>query len=307
MKILVAEDTKTNLSIITAILTSLGHEVIPASSGEEALQLFAENKPDLIILDVVMGGIDGFTCAKRIRAIDNEDWIPIIFLSAQIDDEHITAGIEAGGDDYLTKPYSEARLAAKVRAMQRIANMRKKLFDLTKQLEILSSTDRLTGLYNRLQFEKTIQERISEAERSHTIFALLYMDLDKFKIVNDTLGHHFGDLLLKQIADRLISIHRKHDFIARLGGDEFAIILNNLSNASDAGEIAKKIIHTVSDVYDLDHHEVTIGASIGIAIYPDTGTTSMELIKNADNAMYQVKEKGRNHFQYFQKTPDKIR
>ena len=299
MKILVAEDTKTNLAVITAMLTNLGHEVFPATSGENALQLFTHNRPDLVILDVVMEGIDGDECARRIRAIDTNDWIPIIFLSASIEDADIAQGIDAGGDDYLTKPYSEVRLASKVRAMERIAIMRNKLFDLTQQLQILSTTDRLTGLYNRLHFEKSMKEKIADAKRSHYHFALLYLDLDKFKAVNDTLGHHVGDLLLQTVAERLQNLHRINDIIARLGGDEFAVILGNLKNPQDGGDVAKKIIHTLSKEYVLESYKITIGTSIGIAIYPFMGKTEDELIKNADTALYRVKEAGRNNYAYF--------
>jgi two-component system cell cycle response regulator len=299
MKILVAEDTKTNLAVITAILTSFGHEVLPAISGEEALNVFKNNRPDLIILDVVMKGIDGYECARRIRAIDPNDWIPIIFLSASIEDDDIAQGIDAGGDDYLTKPYSEIRLASKIRAMERIAIMRKKLFELTQQLQVLSTTDRLTGLYNRLYFEKSMHDKIAEGNRYEHKFALLYMDLDKFKIVNDTLGHHIGDLLLQAVAKRLQDLHRENDIIARLGGDEFAVILGNLKQLQDAGDVANKIIHSLSEEYFLENHKIIIGISIGIAIYPFMGTTDDELIKNADAALYQVKESGRNNYKYF--------
>src|SRR5437763_150875 len=126
MRILVADDSKTNLAILINSLNNLGHEVVSANNGEEAIHLFKKQRPDLVILDVVMEGMDGFECAKRIRELDTDDWIPIIFLSGAVDDENISKGINAGGDDYLTKPFSEITLAAKIKATQRISDMRQK-------------------------------------------------------------------------------------------------------------------------------------------------------------------------------------
>lgn len=299
MKILIADDSKAMLAVLSSALHELGHEVIAANNGQEAIEIFQYNRPDLIILDVVMSGIDGFECAKRIRAIDSNDWIPIIFLSASVDDNNISKGIDAGGDDYLTKPFSEITLAAKIKSMQRIADMRKKLFDLTQKLHILSLTDGLTNLSNRMHFDKVIKEKIAEADRHDHIIALLFIDLDKFKFVNDNFGHAIGDLLLQEVAKRLKSCLRLNDFVARIGGDEFAVILSMIESPELAGSVAKKIIHSLSKDYDLDGHIISIGASVGIALYPADGKNKENLIKNADIAMYSAKDRGRNNYQYF--------
>lgn len=299
MEILVADDSKTNLALISTALQKLGHTVIVALSGEAAIEKFQAHRPELIILDVVMEGMDGFECAKKLREIDNENWIPIIFLSASLDDESIAKGINAGGDDYLTKPFSEITLAAKIRAMQRIAEMRKKLFELTQKLSVLSSTDTLTGIYNRLQFNKALKEKIAHVSRKNITLALLFMDLDRFKTINDTLGHHIGDLLLKEVARRLQSCLREDDFVARLGGDEFAVILTGIEHPYTTERVAQKILNTLSSTYHLADHDIHISASIGIACYPSAGTTQKTLINNADIAMYHAKELGGNNFQHF--------
>ncbi len=299
MKILVADDSKTNLALITAALTKLGHQVIPAASGRIAIEHFRDHRPDLIILDVVMADIDGFECAKQIRAINCKDWIPIIFLSSSVDDESIAKGINAGGDDYLSKPFSNVTLAAKIKAMQRISDMRKELYNMTQKLILLSSTDTLTGLYNRLQFDKIMNEKIAHANRHLCIFALLFLDLDFFKKVNDTLGHHAGDSLLKKVALRLKSSVRMNDFIARMGGDEFAIILEELLDISEAKAIAEKIIKSLSSPYRIGKELVQIGCSIGIAYYPNDGHNKIILAQNADIAMYRSKDLGRNTYQCF--------
>lgn len=299
MKILVADDSKTNLALITASLQKLGHDVMTVMSGDDVLVVFKKQHPDLIILDVVMKEMDGFECAKKIRAIEGEDWIPIIFLSSSVDDISIAKGISAGGDDYLTKPFSEITLEAKIKAMQRIAEMRKRLYETTQELLILSSTDPLTGVYNRLQFEKTLKEKLSEADRHHYILSLLFVDLDHFKTINDTIGHHIGDLLLKEVANRIKSCIRLEDFVARIGGDEFVIIISNIEEPSNAQVVAQKILQTLAPAYHLKTHVVRVSASIGIACYPHESTTYESFVQNADIAMYHAKSLGRNNYQYF--------
>ncbi len=299
MKILVADDSKTTLALITESLKTMGHAVISVSDGFSAIEAYKTKNPDLIILDVIMEGMDGFECAKRIRSIDVDKWIPIIFLSGAVDDENIAKGIDAGGDDYLTKPFSEITLASKIKAMQRIADMRKTLCITTSKLKLLSSTDPLTGLNNRLQFESTIKEKTAEVRESEKTIALLFLDLDNFKTINDTLGHHMGDFLLKEVASRLKSCLRSKDFIARLGGDEFAIILEDIENQKIVKELAQKLICIIDQPYKLGNDQVKVGASIGIAYFPSKDTSIETLVINADIAMYHAKEVGRNNYQFF--------
>jgi diguanylate cyclase (GGDEF)-like protein len=285
--------------LITAALGQLGHEVIAAKSGIQAIDLYTAEKPDLIILDVMMQGMDGFECAKKIRAIECQEWIPIIFLSGSVDDISIAKGIDAGGDDYLTKPFSQITLAAKIKAMQRISDMRKKLYDATCKLGLLSSTDTLTGIYNRLQFNTSIKEKLAYAKRHNTMLALLFIDLDNFKLVNDHFGHHAGDLLLQDTTERLKTCIREYDFLARLGGDEFAIILSDIKSVDDAANVAQKILSKLYHNYSITNHNFTVGCSIGIACYPTDAQDEDTLIQNADMAMYRAKELGRNNFQCF--------
>jgi diguanylate cyclase (GGDEF)-like protein len=301
VKILVADDSKTNLVLITSSLEKLGHIVTPVESGQQAVDAFNMERPDLIILDVVMEGMGGFECARQIRAINSEDWIPIIFLSASVDDASIAEGIDAGGDDYLTKPFSEITLAAKIKAMQRISDMRQRLYETSMKLAHLSATDALTDLYNRFHFDRTLIEKIAAADRYKRQMALLFIDLDNFKTINDTFGHHIGDLLLKEVSKRVKYSLHVDDFVARIGGDEFAVVLSEISAPEDAGFVANRILDILTPDYYLDGHNVRIGASIGIACYPYPDTTHENLIKNADVAMYHAKELGRNNYQYFTK------
>lgn len=300
MKILIADDSKTNLAIITNSLESLGHIVMPVTSGEQAIEVFQQISPDLVILDVVMNGMNGFECAKQLRALIHVDhWIPIIFLSANVDDDSIKQGIDSGGDDYLTKPFSDITLAAKIKAMQRIADMRAKLVETSHKLALLSSTDALTGVYNRFQFDKSIIEKTYAAERYKHLMGLLYIDLDNFKLINDTFGHNIGDMLLKEVVNRIKSCLRTDDFLARVGGDEFAIVLSEIASIEAMGLVAQKIIDSLLPDFYFEGHHVRSSVSIGIACYPYPGTTKDNIVKHADIAMYHAKSLGRNNFQYF--------
>lgn len=299
VKILVADDSKTSLALITGFLEKLGHTVVAFPSGEAAIEAFKADTPDLVILDVVMQGIGGFECARKLRMFHTESWIPIIFLSANIDDESVAAGIDAGGDDYLTKPCSEITLSAKIKAMQRISDMQQTLYDTMEKLAKLSATDALTGIYNRFHFDRSIKEKLAAADRYHHTLALLFIDIDHFKLVNDSFGHHVGDLLLKAFVNRLQPCLRIDDFMARIGGDELAVILTEISSIEDAENVARKILDALSKDFYLDEHNIRVGASIGIAFYPFPNTTHESLLKNADVAMYHAKEVGRNNYQYF--------
>lgn len=304
MRILVADDSKTSLALVLVVLNKLGHQVITAINGQEAIEKYKRTKPDLVILDVMLEKMDGFECAREIRKIDIDDWIPIIFLSASVDDESIAKGIDAGGDDYLAKPFSEITLVAKIKVMQRISDLRQKLFETTQQFYLLSSTDSLTGVYNRFQFDRSIKEILVAADRYQHKVAMLFIDLDNFKNINDSFGHRIGDQLLTMVSKRLKACLKSSDFIARLGGDEFAVMLSEIQNQEEAAKIAKNIINTISADYILEGQNIRIGASIGIDIYPSSATSAEKLILNSDVAMYHAKVSGKNNYQFFSKILD---
>jgi len=300
LKILVVDDSKTSLLTIVTHLKQLHHEVVSTTDPTKALELYQTESPNLIILDVVMDKLSGFECAKLIR-YDNTlpHWVPIIFLSAMVDDSFIEQAIESGGDDYLAKPVTSTTLKAKIAAMERIAQMQSQLKEVNIKLQQLSSTDTLTGLANRYYFEKEIKSMIANAKRNNHIFALLFIDIDHFKTINDSLGHQVGDLLLRDISKRMREIVRESDFIARLGGDEFAIILQEIDNTHSAGKIAHKLIKSLHQPYVINKNNIQVSASIGIACFPNAGKDMSTLVKNADIAMYRAKSAGRNNYQYF--------
>ena len=159
--------------------------------------------------------------------------------------------------------------------------------------------DALTGLPNRILFNDRLEQGMQKAKRNHTILALLFLDLDQFKEINDSLGHNIGDKVLKIVAQRFIKIIREEDSIARLGGDEFTVLVQDLKIGEDASLIAQKILEVLSKAILVDEHELYVSCSIGISLYPNDGTSSQDLLKYADAAMYKAKEEGRNNFQFY--------
>jgi PleD family two-component response regulator len=230
MKALVIEDTLTSATVICQQLRSMGLDPVHARDGASGLEMFKADRPDLVLLDIIMPGLSGFDVARRIRQLEqNGDWTPIIFLTARASDEDMAHGVEVGGDDYLVKPVSEVVLRAKVRAMQRIAQMRyslivltRKLDDANRELTRLSSVDGLTGIANRRHFDDTLLREWRRAARSKGRLALLAADVDFFKRFNDGYGHQAGDECLKAVAGALASVlKRPSDLVARYGGEEF--------------------------------------------------------------------------------------
>jgi diguanylate cyclase (GGDEF)-like protein len=170
-----------------------------------------------------------------------------------------------------------------------------------EKADYLAYHDALTGLYNRVSFEEYLKHALVVARRNQTVLSVLFIDLDRFKIINDTLGHDIGDEVLKAVASRLKSTLRESDFISRWGGDEFVVILENMASASDAAIISTNIIQALQKPIAFNAHSLTTTASIGIAVYPENGKDSNTLIKHADSAMYLAKETGKNNFRYYTK------
>lgn len=307
MKILVVDDSPSTLQMTACCAAAQGLEVIPCECGMDAVRLFQEKQPDMILLDVVLPDIDGFEVAARIRAMQGKAgnaWTPITFLTAMTRDEDLARGLAIGGDDYLFKPVSAVVLEAKIRAMQRLVSLHQDLRLRTLQLDIanrelkrLSSLDGLTGIGNRRLFDELLAREWRRALRNHTDISLLMCDVDFFKLFNDSYGHQAGDVCLKQVAETLAgALDRGGDMACRYGGEEFAIILSEtgLMGAYFVGERIRealsrhKILHEYSPFGQ-------VSLSIGVAsLRPQGGQSAEVLLKAADDALYVAKENGRN-------------
>lgn len=314
-KVLIVDDRIENLFAIEKVIKPLGLIVIKATSGNTAVGLALEHEFAVIVLDVQMPNMDGFEVAALLRENEKSKTTPIIFVTAiSKEQSHVFEGYESGAVDYLFKPIDQRMLKSKVSVFVELYNEKhKQLNELVKQLQKtksklelsnnelqkLARNDPLTGLPNRLQFEEVARRLIASSARFNRKFALFFLDLDNFKVINDTLGHDIGDLVLKESASRLLSAVRSDDFVARLGGDEFAILLTDLVNFHQAGVVAKKIVVDAYFPYYINSHELHVGTSIGIACFPPAGDNLTDLIKHADIALYQAKANGRNGIHFF--------
>ncbi|AXS81446.1 diguanylate cyclase domain-containing protein [Dechloromonas sp. HYN0024] len=305
MKILVVEDSRSNRVMLTHRVERFGATALSTERGEDAVAMFAEHHPDLVLLDVVLPDLDGFSVARRIRAMEKPgEWTPIIFLSSLGDDSDVEQGIAAGGDDYLQKPISEVVLGAKIRAMQRLVLMRASLLAVTRKLDAanqelvrISSSDGLTGVANRRYFDEAISVEWRRARRHSNSLAMMMCDVDHFKLYNDTYGHQAGDDCLRQVANAIRQhTERPSDIVARYGGEEFAVVLPE-TTVGGALMVAEKIRHAVRAL-NIPHaaspnHIVTL--SIGIAsAAPGFDNPPDDLIQAADKALYRAKHEGRD-------------
>jgi diguanylate cyclase (GGDEF)-like protein/PAS domain S-box-containing protein len=430
--VLVADDDDSVRTFVRAALEEVGLEVCEAANGAQALEQFDLRRPDIVVLDVMMPVLDGYTTCSRLRGSSVGNRVPILMMTGFDDAEAIAGAYEHGATDFITKPLNPTILSHRVRYMlrgsrtlhallrsearlglaQRIAKIgnwewqpetghftasselcrlmglrpqdfgstldaflqavhpedRKRVGEALKRIlsdrtpcdidhrmmlpngsdfivnlqaeaifddqvkaltivgtaqdiserkrserEIhrLAYYDSLTGLPNRVLFKDRVTQAIAHAKRYHYTLALLFLDLDRFKVINDTLGHNVGDLLLKQVADRLSDSIRHSDSIgrsidgeqghelARLGGDEFTVLLTNLHDVQDASKVARRILEALSRPFSVSGQEIFVTVSVGIAVFPVDGDSVDILLKNSDTAMYHAKEEGRNNFQYY--------
>ncbi|MBP7394052.1 MAG: diguanylate cyclase [Zoogloea sp.] len=307
MKALLIEDTLTSATLVSHQLRKIGIEPIVARNGETGIELYKQEHPDLILLDIIMPGMDGFEVARRIRQLEQfGEWTPIIFLTARTSDADLEKAISVGGDDYLIKPVSETVLAAKVRAMQRIAQMRfsllvltRKLDDANQELTRLSSLDGLTGISNRRQFDETLLREWRRLGRQGRPLSMLLCDVDYFKQFNDGYGHQVGDECLKAVARTLKdTLRRPADLVARYGGEEFAVILpdTEITGALQVAEAMRSAVEglSITHSYSKGGNVVTISIGVASTTPSRTGSDSSVLLKRADDALYQAKQAGRN-------------
>ena len=433
--VLVVDDELLMRMLVREALEQSGHDVCEAENGGQALERFVERGPDIVLMDIVMPGMDGFTACSRLRGLVGGSRVPILVMTGLDDTDSIAKAYEQGATDFIMKPLnpvilshrvrymlrgshtldalirSEARLGLAQRiakignwewrpdtnqftasaelcrlmgirsqnfagsfdafiefvhiddrnrveeALKRILNKRipcdidyrlvlpngadiivnlqaEAVFDdqmkalsivgiaqditdrkqSEREIHRLAYFDSLTGLPNRVLFKDRVEQALLHARRYRTTLALLFLDLDRFKVINDTLGHNVGDLLLKSVADRLAESVRHSDSVsrsvnpeenhslARLGGDEFTVLLTNLCDIQDAGMVARRIVEVMAMPFSIEGREIYVTVSVGIAIFPVDGDSVDVLLKNADIAMYHAKDEGRNNFQFYSST-----
>ena len=308
--LLVVDDVPENIHELLETLKD-HYRIQVANSGAKALEIVhGPAPPDLVLLDVVMPGMDGYEVCRRIKATPAGNRIPVIFVTVIDAVREKVKGFELGAADYITKPFDIDEVRARVRTHLELARLRRFLENVVAQrtallevseekYRVLAHRDPLTDLPNRMLFAELLAHAIQQAERNQSEFALLFLDLDHFKTINESLGHSRGDQLLIEVSQRLRRLLPENDVIARTGGDEFDIILKRREGMPWVDLMAQRMIDVLAEPFVLDGHSVYTGASIGIALYPADGANAEILQSHADVALHQAKAQGRGIMCFF--------
>jgi diguanylate cyclase (GGDEF)-like protein len=291
-QVLVVDDDRSTRSTLRHTLQRDGFRVEEAADGQQALAMLARFRPDVILMDAMMPVMDGFTACARMQELPNAADIPVLMITALQDNSSVERAFAAGASDYIPKPIHYAVLSQRVRRIIE-ANRAE------KRIRHLAYNDVLTNLPNRTLFFELLAKSIEQARQSAQQVAVLFMDLDRFKYVNDNLGHAVGDRLLQAVAQRVRNTVRVADAVARLGGDEFTVVLNELDSPAAAATAAHNIVRMLSAPFPIDGHDIFVTASVGIAMYPHDGADVATLVKHADSAMYRAKRTNTG-FQFYE-------
>ncbi|BAL22540.1 EAL domain-containing protein [Azoarcus sp. KH32C] len=307
--LLVVDDIPENIHELLEALKS-EYRIRVARNGAEALDVVqGPTPPDLVLLDILMPDMDGYEVCRRIKEMPGGDRIPVLFVTVVDATDEKVKGFELGAADYITKPFDIDEVRARIRTHLELARLRRFLEDLVAQrsamlqvseekYRVLAHRDPLTGLANRMLFAELLSHAILHAERSQNQFALLFLDLDRFKTINESLGHKVGDQLLIEGAKRLKALLPDSDAIARIGGDEFNIIVDH-SDDMPIDLMAQRMIDAFAEPFVAAGHSVYVGVSVGIALFPADGTSAEVLQSSADAALHQAKMQGRGILRFF--------
>lgn len=301
--ILVIDDIVANIKVLVSLLKD-SYAVFFATDGPAGIALTASQTPDLVLLDISMPDMDGYEVCRLLKANQATAKIPVIFITALNDVEDETKGLSLGAIDYITKPFSPAIMLARIKnhiehardqcrlqeAHALLAEKIKELDEKNQALEILSLTDRLTGVYNRRMLEQTLQAELPRAKRYGKPFAVIMLDVDRFKPINDAFGHDVGDSVLVQVAGAIVNEARETDVAGRWGGEEFLLICPE-TGVAVAAAMAERLRRGLEG--HVFPHGETVTASFGVAAYR-AGDEVHSLVRRADQALYRAKQNGRN-------------
>jgi diguanylate cyclase (GGDEF)-like protein len=299
--ILIVDDLEANVQLLEKMLRTAGYRRITSTRDPHAVcALHRANHYDLILLDLRMPGMDGFQVMERLKEIETNGYLPVLAVTAQ--PAHKLRALQAGAKDFVSKPFDLAEVLVRVHNLLEVRLLHEAARNQARMLEELALNDPLTGLANRRLLTDRMAMALVHARRNSSAMAVVYLDLDGFKQINDTLGHGVGDILLKMVAERLLATVRAEDTVARPGGDEFILALWYVSGRDYAATVAARAIEVLAQPYDIEGHIVTISASAGVSIYPDHGEDEETLLKSADLALYAAKAAGKNAYRIAEST-----
>lgn len=296
MKVLVADDDVTGRSLAARWIRNWGYEVVTASDGTEALAVLdGEPSVQLAVLDWMMPGLSGVEICEAVRRRFTDRYVYIVLLTGKTDSDDTVAGLGAGADDYMTKPCNPKELEARLRTGRRIVELERALVSVQQQLSHEASHDALTSILNRRAILEELDRELVRGQRSSQPLSLVLLDVDHFKVINDTYGHAAGDEVLRALPSRITPALRSYDRAGRYGGEEFLIVLSNCpeSAAFSAAERVRRAISGTAIVHA--GRDLHVTASLGVAstqLSHETGAAT--LVKAADRALYRAKRGGRN-------------
>jgi len=293
--VLIVDDTKINIDILIELLDNR-YDILVSLNGSRALELIDENHIDIILLDILMPDINGYDLCRILKAKESTKAIPVIFITANSDEESIDTAFEVGGIDYITKPFKALELLARLKTHLNTQKLLRDLEESHKELELQASQDHMTKLYNRRYFSEISTKVMQLAVRNKKPLSVLMLDIDKFKNINDTYGHPVGDEVIISLANTLKDISRLSDIACRFGGEEFLVLLPETSSEG-AMVIGEKIRKRVEELVITPQSDINIQftISIGVSEFNREDELNLELsIHRADEALYEAKKGGRN-------------
>jgi len=293
--ILIVDDQQANVQLLEKMLRGAGYLRITSTQDPRAVcSLHRDHRYDLILLDLRMPVMDGFEVMESLKELETDSYLPVLAITAQ--PAHKLRALQSGAKDFISKPFDMAEVLMRVHNMLEVRLLHQAACNYGRMLEELALNDPLTGLANRRLLADRMTMALVHAQRNSSAMAVVYLDLDGFKQINDTLGHGVGDELLKMVAGRLLATVRQEDTVARLGGDEFILALWHVSGSDYAATVAARAIEAVAQPYEIAGNIVMITVSAGVSIYPDHGEDADTLMKSADLALYEAKAAGRNAY-----------
>ncbi len=291
LRILVVDDDRSMRIALSNAVAQDGYLLDQAGNGQQALMLCQRKMPDLILMDALMPEMDGFTACRMIRDMPGGAEVPILMITGLEDENSVVRAFSAGATDYVPKPVHFSVLRQRMARLLQASKAE-------QHVKKLAYYDTLTGLPNRTNLMQSLKVALNRAVINSSRVAVLFLDLDRFKLINDTLGHDAGDLLLKAVADRIRRCVRENDFVARLGGDEFTVVLQDVVSLDHIAQVAEKICHSISSPFVFLQQKMFLSTSIGISLFPDDADDVTTLLKHADSAMFRAKE-NRNEYSFY--------
>lgn len=300
-KILIVDDQQSNVYLLKQVLATANYTSIAATMNpHDVYELHCRNHYDLILLDLKMPGMDGFQVLEALKEIETDGYLSVLVITGNPDCK--LRALQSGAKDFVSKPFDMAEVLARVHNLLEVRLLHQKARNYAKTQEFMALHDPLTGLANRRLLAERVSHAIIHAKRNNGIMAVVYLDLDGFKEINNTMGHDCGDLLLKLVSARLVATVRQEDTVARLGGDEFVIAMPYANNINGVALAAEKIIKALSQPYSIQDSNITVTASAGIGLYPTNGEDVKMLLKNADIALLDAKQASKNTYRISNRT-----